>query len=226
MSVRLTACLLVLLSCRLLTAAESAYKATQLDKPVAGLSDTLAGKIDAKGYEVTGPDGAVCRLWFVKQLSVQPGFKSSQTINYPFTPGQLLGVLQVVDGGGFTDFRQEELEGGLYTLRYGQQPEDGNHIGTSETADFFMALPVALDLKPDPITDTDEINEKSAEAASSGPPAILSLLPVAKAPAKLPAIEHDEDNEFWILTVRPPAKKGAIATSIPLRFVVVGYADE
>ena len=45
----------------------------------------------------------------------------------------------------FTDFRGQEIKKGVYTLRYGQQPEDGNHIGTSELADFLLAIPAGVD---------------------------------------------------------------------------------
>ena len=81
--------------------------------------------------------------------------------------GQLIGALRVPEGTTFTDFRGQEIKPGVYTLRYGQQPQDGNHIGTSELADFLLALPAEADTELKPIADADALSQKSAEAAGS-----------------------------------------------------------
>ena len=104
-----------------------------------------------------GPKGTICDVSFVKSLAVRPGFKPELNVKYPFTSGQLIGVLRVSKKASFTDFRGQELKAGVYTLRYGQQPEDGNHIGTSEVYDFLLALPAKIDQDPKPLNLLDEL---------------------------------------------------------------------
>jgi hypothetical protein len=138
-------------------------------------------------------------------------------VKYPFTPGQLVGVINVPRRSGLTDFKGHEIESGLYTLRYGQQPMDGNHIGTSDTADFLLAVPIANDADPAPIADLKSLFTRSAEASGTTHPAIFSLLP-ADADSAEPGLAHDAEHEFWILQL--VAASGD--EKLPLRMIVVG----
>jgi hypothetical protein len=187
------------------------------------LAKEVAEKIDANGYAISTESGTIGTIWFAKDLPVKPDFKPTLSVYYPFTNGQLVGVLQVEKDAGMKDFRGQELKAGVYTLRYGQQPQDGNHIGTSELADFLLALPAEKDTKPAPLTDGDQLAEQSASAAGSSHPAIFSLLPPEKAgDAKL---THNEDRDFWILDATVPGKENDKAVKVPLKLVVVGVSE-
>ena len=95
----------------------------------AGLSKEIAAAVDPKGQTVVGKEGAVCSVWLVKELPIKANFKPTLNVKYPFAPGELIGVLQVQAKSKFTDFRGQEIKPGVFTLRYSQQPEDGNQIG-------------------------------------------------------------------------------------------------
>jgi len=123
---------------------------------------------------------------------------------------------------GLTDFREHELDAGLYTLRYGQQPMDGNHIGTSPTADFLLAIPVADDEDPATIESSKDLFEKSAAASGTTHPAIFTLLPVGDVTITEPALTHNEDHDFWVLQAVAAGKGDA---KIPLQLVVVGSSE-
>jgi hypothetical protein len=196
-----------------------------LEKSPPGVAKKIAALLDKEGYEVSGEDKTVCRIWFVKNVNVDADFKPKLSVKYPFKPGELVGVLQVAEKSGFTDFRAAELAAGTYTLRYGQQPQDGNHIGTSATRDFLLAVPAKKDTSPEPMASADELNQKSAEASGSAHPAILSMLPVEKAGEK-PQLTHDEDHDFWILTLNISVKAKDKTKDLPIRFVVIGHSDE
>src|SRR5438067_1974690 len=51
-------------------------------------------------------------------------------------PGSLLGAVRLHGPG--SDFKGQKFPAGIYTLRYGVQPEDGDHQGTSESRDFLL----------------------------------------------------------------------------------------
>jgi hypothetical protein len=190
-----------------------------------GLSKKIAATLDPAGYRIDGPDGAVVEFWVVKDVGVNAAFKPTLNVKYPFTPGQLIGAMRIPEKSQFTDFRGQNIAAGVYTIRYGQQPEDGNHIGTSETADFLMAIPAKVDTDPKPVSGPDQLAESSAKSVQSTHPAIFSLLPVEK-PADKPTLTHDEDNEFWIVSLTVDAKAKNKSVKLPLRFVVFGHALE
>lgn len=215
--------LFVLFACCVLVfgaAAEPSHKLKTTEAAPKGVSDAIAKQLAKTGYQISGSDGPLVTVWLAQGVDVKADFKPNFTVNYPFKEGQLVGAIVVPEGATYTDFRGQELAPGAYTLRYGQQPMDGNHIGTSETADFFLALPAKEDTKPAPITMKDALTEQSAEAAGSTHPAIFSLQPNPKAgPAKL---THNEDRDYWILEAEAGAKGGK---KVPVRMVVIGKSD-
>ncbi len=187
------------------------------------LPKPIAEDMDPAGYALEGPSGTLGTMWFAKEVALKPGFQPGFMVKYPFNVGELLGVLKVEKDASLTDFRGQELKAGLYTLRYGQQPQDGNHIGTSETSDFLLASPIAKDAKPATLTDMDQFIKNGAAAAGSNHPAIFSLLPAEKAgEAKL---THNEDRDFWILDATVPGKDKDKAVKVPVKLIVVGKAE-
>lgn len=207
----------------LLVAAKPSHELKTVKELPKDLAKPVAETMDPTGYTISGPSEAIGTIWLAKDLAVKPNFQPTFTVKYPFTNGQLVGVLKVAKDASMTDFRGQELKAGLYTLRYGQQPMDGNHIGTSQLSDFLLALPAKKDTKADPLTDNNQLAEKSADAAGSTHPAIFSLLPPEKAgDAKL---VHNEDREYWILEATASGKEKDKAVKVPLKMVVVGVSE-
>ena len=133
-------------------------------------------------------------------------------------------VIEIVKKSEFTDFRGQDVAAGVYTLRYGQQPVDGNHVGTSDLADFLLAIPAKLDTDPALLKMSEAMHKLSAKTAGSNHPAIFSLLP-PKADEKTPALTHDSSKHFWILSLTADGKAGDAAIKIPLRVVIVGVSE-
>ncbi len=207
----------------LVSAAQPSNQVKPVKELPKGLAQDVAGKIDPSGYAISTDAGTIGTIWFAKELAVKPGFEPTLSVKYPLETGQLVGVLQVAKDSSMKDFRGQELKAGVYTLRYGQQPQDGNHIGTSVLSDFLLALPAEKDTKPAPLTDSDQLAQTSATAAGSAHPAIFSLLPPDKAgEAKL---THDQDRGFWILDATAQGKAKDQAVKVPFKIVVVGVSE-
>ena len=209
----------------LATAAAPAHKLARAKAVPKGVAAKIGTLIDPAGYQISSPKGPVCSVWLVKDVAIRDKFKPSLSVKYPFTNGQLVGLLQVHGKNGYTDFRGQELKPGVYTLRYGQQPEDGNHVGTSDLADFLLALPAKIDQDPKPIFGFDDLSSKSAKSAGATHPAIFSMLPAAKA-IKTASVTHDDDHGFWILNVAAAAKTKTKAAKVNLRFIAIGRSPE
>ena len=211
----------------LATAAAPTHKLGRTKALPKGVGGKIAGLIDKAGYQIASPKGPVCSVWLVKDVPIRDKFKPTLSVKYPFTAGQLVGLLQVHTKTGYTDFRGQELKPGVYTLRYGQQPEDGNHVGTSELADFLLTLPAKIDQDPKPIFGFEDLSSKSAKSAGATHPAIFSMVPGGKKPIKTAAVTHDEDHGFWILNVPAPAKtKSKAKAVVNLKFIAIGRSPE
>lgn len=206
------------------TATADDHKLKAVKEVPKGLSPEIEKLIDAAGHQILGEEGAVVELWLLKSLPIKSNFKSSAAQLYPFTPGQLLGAMRVPKGAEYTDFRDQEIAAGIYTLRYGLQPEDGNHLGTSDTADFILALPAKYDTKPATIDDFYELSERSGKAAGSTHPAIFSLLDPAKA-GKETKLDEDTANDDWVLTFTAKGDAKGKATEVRIRLVVIGESE-
>lgn len=200
------------------------YQLAKAETPPDGLPEAVAAAVGESGVRINGPQRELCQLWLAKAVPVAADFQPSAAVKYPFASGQLIGVLQVPRRSGLTDFRGNEIERGVYTLRYGRQPMDGNHIGTSDLADFLVAIPADRDDAPVVLEDVARLHELSAAASGTTHPAIFSLQPVAAAAAE-PALTHDEAREFWILQVNLPAQQGGATKPLPLRVVIVGVSE-
>lgn len=189
--------------------------------PADAVSPQIAALLAPSGVKVIrGSTRTVCEIWLCKEWATQDG-KLPSGVNYPFQPGQLMGVIRFPKKGG--DFRDQDIAEGVYTMRYGQQPVDGAHVGTSATRDFLLLLKADQDKSP-AVIEYKPLTKQSAEAAGSNHPALLSLQKAEGDSA--PAIRHDEGRDWWIVHLQSTAKVGGAAKDAALDFVVVGHAGE
>jgi len=188
--------------------------------PAEGLTPEIAGLLAPAGFKVVkGTSRTVCSVWPVKQLAIKADFKPSAALLYPLEMGQLVGVISYKRAG--EDFRGQEIAAGTYTVRYALQPEDGNHVGTSDTRDFLLLLKAEDDKMP-ALLKKEDLFKLSAVAAGTTHPCMLSLLSAEGTTGDLPSLEHNEDRELWSAAFAPKTDKG----SLTIRMVVVGKAAE
>lgn len=185
----------------------------------AGVSEKIAGVLRKSGDAVSVEGKPWCTIWWREEVELKDGFKPTLNVKYPFTTGDLLGVIEVQTKIA-TDFRGQEVKPGVYTLRYAQQPVDGNHVGTSELYDFLLAVPVKHDVDPARWKIADELNRQSATTAGSNHPAIFSMLPAEKVAAA--RVEHDAGKDLWILTSAVTATSGKV---VAVRLVIAGRSE-
>jgi hypothetical protein len=105
------------------------------------------------------------------------------------------------------------------------QPEDGNHVGTSDTRDFLLLLPVESDTAVKP-AEKEDLFKFSAEVVGSTHPAMLALLPANASAETVPVIEHNEERELYSLLFKGNTEADGKSTELPVQVVVVGQAAE
>lgn len=186
-----------------------------------GIAAPILEKLSDTCTRVTGENGIICEIWFAREVNVKADFKATLSVKYPFTSGQLIGAIRLPTEGAATDFKGQQLPTGTFTLRYGQQPQDGNHLGTSDVSDFLLACVADQDKTPDVIPNKKDLFKLSATAADTNHPAIFLLVPPQDKPAEKKSLEHNEEKELWILNTSVTDGK----QQQPLRVVVYGYAE-
>ncbi len=197
------------------------YRLETLDEAAAAdeLSSAVAETLAPQGVSVLKGKRTMCRLWLVQQWSAADDFTASDTVLYPFAMGQLMGAAHYQSTA--EDFRGQEIAPGWYTVRYAQQPVDGNHIGTSETRDFLLLCPAAEDTSPEPL-EPERLIELSKQAAASTHPCMLSLLRAAADGPAAPSLSHDEDRELWSARLAGRTAQQELVIEV----VLVGRAPE
>ncbi len=193
------------------------------EAPPKELSADVIKALADGGHRVTADGKVVCDIWLAKEWSAKAKFAPTLSMLYPFEPGELIGAIRYPKRAN--DFRNQQIRPGVYTLRFGLQPEDGSHVGTSETRDFVMLLPAAKDAKPARLADVKAMFKQSAEVARATHPAILPLLAVPEG-GKSPAVRHLEDRALWSVRLAGKAKAGERVSDLPIEIVVVGHAPE
>jgi hypothetical protein len=123
----------------------------------------------------------------------------------------------------WTDYRKQKVKAGVYTLRLGYQPADGDHQGSSEFQDFLLVVAADKDKKPE-LLDAKQMVELSGSSIGATHPGVFMLAPNPKAAG--PAIVSAPRNH-WVLQskgeISIAGKKTGTAMGIGLN--VVGHAE-
>lgn len=223
--IRLTLLALPLVACFALSLAAEEYKVEKVASaaPAEGLDADIAALLEPAGFKLLkGADRTVCEIWLVKEWPISATAKTGGDVIYPLTPGQLIGVARYPRKA--SDFRDQDIPAGLYTLRYGQQPVDGAHVGTSPTGDFLCLLPAAKDESP-AVLEYKPLIAASKETTGSSHPAILSLQRPGDGTEPL-AVREDADKEWTIVRFSGTSKVGEQKKVLALEAVLVGIAAE
>ena len=186
--------------------------------PAAGtVPAALAGSLAPQGAQVLSGGTPLCDLWLLKSIPTVKSSDSSPDILYGnLQVGTLVGVMQFLAPA--QDFRHQKVPAGLYTLRYGQIPQDGNHMGVSQYRDFLLLCPAAADTKLDTALGFDELVALSRKTLTSGHPAVMSLIPANSGVKAMPGSFSDDSGDQAVQF--DLAEQGA-ATPVPMALVIV-----
>jgi hypothetical protein len=167
------------------------------------------------GYRVTLDDGAPLDVWPPAQ--VQTSDKPREDATYPLALSVFLGVIHFARNA--RDARGNAISAGTYTLRYGLQPNDGNHLGTSATPDFLLLVPVAADTNPAQTYSFDQLVLLSQQVTGKRHPAPFNLVPADA--TQFPSATTDPE-DHTILFFKVKTQSG----DLPLGLVVKGTTAE
>jgi hypothetical protein len=183
----------------------------QLDKAVSDL-------LGPKSVQFLNNGEPVAELWFRKEVPVTA---TPQQLEKGLTYEQIeettmLGAVRF--DKPVTDYRKQKIKPGVYTLRLGLQPMDGDHMGTAPDPYFCLVSPAAEDKKPGPIKDPKDLQDMSAKATAGSHPGVFLLVPTQD-PGAEPKLVSTPD-KTWVLQKRLEAtakgQKGALVIGLTL----------
>lgn len=203
--------------------AQGGYKVEPASLPAgADIPAALAAMLQPQGSKVIDSSGAtVCEIWLGNAIPLTATTNSSPDVMYGnLAVSTLVGAIHFPTKS--SDFRGQAIKPGYYTLRYGQTPQDGNHMGVNPTRDFLVMSPVAQDTNLSAIFSLQDLVKLSKLASGTNHPAILEMDPAGTGPA---ASVTQDSQGYTVLSALAQSKTAAgQAQPLNLSVVVVGQA--
>jgi hypothetical protein len=163
-------------------------------------------------------DSPFFQFWFRKELPLAEQPTSGSLALGTLQEGTVLGVLKV--NAERYDFRDEEIPPGIYVLRFGIQPEDGNHLGVAPTRTFALLIPAKDDKQLDPVAH-EELMKAAAVTNAAGHPSALNLQPVEQADGAFPRLEDRNDGQHKVLLLQLPGRRSTSGEATKLNVALV-----
>ena len=208
--------------------AQESIKVTELKQsPPDSVAAVVRDTLFAHGYRIQDGQGrTLLDLWLRKATpgSEKPAGPKG-AVQFPFlADGELVGVLQFASEGH--DYRDQPIARGVYTMRYGLQPVNGDHLGVSVYRDYSLLLPASKD-QTVAAPSRKQLEEHSALSAGTSHPAVFLLLEAPPEASKSGAsVIHDAEKNTWSVVVPLSLKVKDVGEPVtfPIRVVVVGAA--
>jgi hypothetical protein len=142
----------------------------------------------------TGP--ATLEFWWVAALAV----KGTGPVEWSHVAeGSVIGAVRV--SGAFKEIRGKTVKPGVYTLRFGLQPQNGDHLGASSFREHLLLSPAAVDKDAAPLGFEGTI-ALSKQTIGASHPAALSLDPPVATTAALSPVTNELDHKGIVFEVR------------------------
>lgn len=184
------------------------------ERPPSELAPAIAEQLGPTGVRVFAGE-ATLDFWGVKHVTLSadgPGWSTVES-------GTLAGVLRV--GGNFNEIRGKVVKPGLYTLRFGQQPQNGDHLGISTFREYLLLSPAAADTDPK-VLGFDGVVALSKQVIGTSHPASLSIDPPEDAPGAVQSAYKNESGHDGVVFELPRSLNGKPAGTVKFGLIVSG----
>jgi len=191
-------------------AAFGQYKSEAAGGPPSEAAPAIAQVLQKDGVRITNNGAPYCEIWF--RTDKPSGAASSEEgVSLPAIPmGALLGVIRF-DGKG-ADRRGQQIKAGVYTLRYGIMPINGDHQGAAPQRDFLLMTPASEDKDLNTNPNFDALVAMSRKASGTPHPAVLSFW---KADSAAPGFSKQGESD-WVLQTK--------IGDTPIDVILIGFA--
>lgn len=179
--------------------AQGGYKAAEVKATLPeGVKASLKPLVQAyTAVRLTDADGKpVATIWRAQAVVATkvPVTQGPGVVLGQIPQGAFMGVIQLHRDA--TDAKEQPAKAGVYVMRYLHQPDDGNHLGTTDFADFAVLFSMKVD-PGTPVAKRDDLID--AALASIGHPRVFSFQPAGK-DQKTPGLGKDSQGHLVLFT--------------------------
>jgi hypothetical protein len=186
----------------------------------AALAPAVAQSLSPEGVRVIVNNGATTLdFWWTTGLAVKAGTAAASWADVE--EGALVGAVNL--SSSFRDIRGRVIKPGVYTLRYGLQPQNGDHLGVSPYREFLLLSPAGVDKDPAPHGHDGTI-ELSKQSIGGSHPGVWSLDPPVAAGAVLAVHKTELDHEAVIMEI-PITRDGKASGTLKFGVVLIGKIE-
>ncbi len=205
------------------SASDFTAKASDKELPAA-LGESIKAELQDQALVISRADKPVYQVWLRKEIPFKTVPESPAKALNALGQTTLMGAIAVI--ADERDYRDDELYQGVYTIRFGLRPEDGNHLGTSEHLYFAVLIDAKNDKELGKITKSRQLVKASSKTSATDHPMILSLFPVKEADSEALSV-HEPAPEHQAIRLSIPATNpdGSKASPLVFDLVVAGMAD-
>jgi hypothetical protein len=193
--------------------AQTLTPSAQATAPPAELSAGIKGELQKSGFKLVAGD-ATLELWWVNAVTMTAEGEGWDNVE----SGTLVGAARIA--GNFKEIRGKPVKAGVYTLRYGLQPQNGDHLGISPFREFLVLSPAAVDQDPK-TTGFDGVVALSKQTIGTSHPAALSLDPPVATDAPLSAFSNEQGHKGVVFEV-PRSVNGKPAGTLRFGLILIG----
>lgn len=184
------------------------------------LAPAVAARLGTEGVRVDVNKGAATLdFWWVSALPVKAGGASASWADVE--EGSLVGAVSI--SSDFRDIRGRVIKQGTYTLRYGIQPQNGDHLGVSPFREFLLLSPASVDTDPAP-KGHDGTIEMSKHSIGGSHPGVWSLDPPVAAQSVLSTHKTEFGHDAIVMQV-PVSRDGKPSGSLRFGLVLIGKIE-
>jgi hypothetical protein len=181
------------------------------------IQQSLAATLKAGGVRVT-VDAVTLDFWWSAAIPLVGAGEAAWTT---VPEGALVGAVKI--SGAFRDIRDRVIKPGVYTLRYGIQPDNGDHLGVSPHRHFLLVSPAADDRNPAPQGHEGTV-ELSKGSIGGSHPGVWSIDPPAATEPLLSVHKTDLGHQSVIVEVAA-VRDGKPAGTLKFGIVLVGKIE-
>ena len=182
------------------------------------LVPAIASLLSSDGVRVTrGP--VALEFWWVKTLPLKAGADAPSWADVD--EGTLVGAVRL--SADYRDIRGRVVKAGVYTLRYGIQPSNGDHLGVSPFREFLLICPAEVDKDPAP-TGHDGTVQLSKQAIGGSHPGVWSIDPPVATEAPLQLHKTELGHDAIVMQV-PVTRGGQPAGTLKFGVVLIGKIE-
>jgi hypothetical protein len=191
--------------------------------PPKQLSEAIRKTLSDNCIQLQNSKGdTLAEIWLAKELTAKATAEQIKNgLTYREVPqSTILGAMRVATP--MQDYKKQKIPAGVYTMRLGIQPEDGDHMGTAPYNEFCLLCPAKDDTKT-ALLQVKDLRELSAKTTDNHP-GVFVLFPADKEAGNDPKLVS-KTGGHWVMFVKMTVKVGEKKATLPFGLNLIGFSS-